>query len=76
MATNSYTSICPKCGNEDMNVVASNRPYDSVQGDCLNCGFYYYTVEAFMTLDEVNAQRADLELEPITELAEAEDRPE
>jgi hypothetical protein len=55
---------CPKCGGE-MRTYSDWKPSDYVSGDCLECGFYYYTAEDQRTLDEVNELRADYDLEPL-----------
>lgn len=60
---------CPYCETENSFVVyGSNRPYDSGSGECLECGFCYYTDEKQMTLEEVNEQRLEHGKEPVTSL--------
>jgi hypothetical protein len=44
------------------------KPYDYVSGECLECGFSYYTADEQMSLDEVNVRRAGCELEPLEKL--------
>tara|TARA_Y100000310_G_C20500534_1_gene723758 strand:+ start:465 stop:635 length:171 start_codon:yes stop_codon:yes gene_type:complete len=55
-----------------MNVSSDNgRPYGS--GECLDCGFTFYTKEDQMDLEEVNERRLDYDLQPISKLKEQED---
>jgi hypothetical protein len=44
------------------------KPHDIVEGECLECGFSFYTVERQMDLEEVNERRACYDLEPIGKL--------
>jgi len=56
---------CPICGKE-MFVYSDWKPFDSVFGECLNCGFSYYTKVEQMTLKEINFRRKEeLSLKPI-----------
>lgn len=60
---------CPECWSRDsLMTYGSNRPYDSSGGNCLECGFCYYTKEGQETLEEVNKRREDYDLEPLAEL--------
>lgn len=63
---------CPSCEGE-MITYQDYKPFDNVSGDCLECGFSYYTKTCRMTLAEVNEQRSDIDLEPLTELVKGED---
>ena len=70
MSGHSYSTWCPRCKSEN-SIMASqdHKPHDCVSGECLECGFCYYTsCDNKMTLDEVNELRADHELEPLKEL--------
>lgn len=62
-----YRSMCPKCGL-DMDCYKSWEPYDTVSGQCMECGFYYYTKEAQMSLEEVNELRTERDLPPLRKL--------
>jgi len=64
----SYTSCCPNCGSEDMKCYSDYKPYDIQDNVCLNCGFYAYTNQGYMSLAELNVARAEEELEPLKEL--------
>ncbi|NQU84074.1 MAG: hypothetical protein HQ536_05185 [Parcubacteria group bacterium] len=66
MSDHSYTSTCPVCGNEEMQTWSTNKPFEAINCDCLDCGFYSHTVVDRSTLDEINEQREDAELKPIT----------
>ena len=61
MSGTSYSSTCPKCGG---NMACYNdwKPYDITSGQCLECGFSYYTKEEQMNLEEVNDLRAEYDL--------------
>ena len=57
-------SPCPECGGE-MQTYMDWKPYDIVSGECLDCGFSYYTAEEQLTLEQVNERRALYDLEPL-----------
>lgn len=67
MSSHGYSGTCPKCQGS-MSLTSENRPYESTYGECLECGFYYYPKEGQASLEEVNQQREDMELEPLVEL--------
>lgn len=65
----SASEDCPECGAENsLETWGENRPFDSVGGICLECGFSYKTVEEQLTLEDVNEERSKLDLKPLTEL--------
>ena len=70
MGSYSYTRICPKCKNE-MNCCSETRSFE-VSGECLYCGFLYYTATDRLSLDEVNDLRIEFEMEKIKELVKWE----
>ena len=71
MGTHSYSEKCPKCG-EQMNCWSNTRePHQG--GECLECGFTYYTKEEIMSLEEVNEQREGSEMKPLKELKKQRD---
>ena len=70
MSGSSYESICPMCKADNMSCSSDWKPFDLVSGECLECGFYYWTEEGQMTLEQVNEAREERDLEPLTELAE------
>ena len=67
----SYTSTCPNCGSEEMGCYSDTKPYDTVNGECLNCGFCYHTEQGQMELWEVNDVRQDHDLPPLEKLAQS-----
>ena len=58
MSSHSYDSTCPKC-NESMDSCSENRPYDMVDHECLNCGFYTRTTVGRYDLEELNEYREE-----------------
>ena len=63
---------CPHCEGKDTLMVYQDwKPFDSCAGECINCGFAYYTKPYQMDLDEVNEMRVDRELEPLKKLAKS-----
>jgi len=66
MAGWSETRDCPYCNGKD----TFDEWVDGtgVGGMCLECGYSHHTVEEQMSLDEVNEERADCDMEPLTEL--------
>ena len=49
---------CPICG-KNMSIYTDWKPIDSASGECLNCGFCYYTKIEQMSLKEINERRDD-----------------
>lgn len=69
MSSWSEAEDCPMCGSEgSLETCTENRPILSSSGICLKCGYSYKTVEEQMTLGDVNDERANCEMEPLTEL--------
>ena len=67
MSGSSGSAPCPECGAK-MHTYVDWKPFDYVSGECLECGFHYYTADGQMNLDEVNEARGDLYLPPIEKL--------
>lgn len=65
----SGADVCFKC-NGDMMVYSDYKPHAYVSGECLDCGFAYYTVDEQLSLDEVNELRKEQELKPVKKLKE------
>jgi Zn ribbon nucleic-acid-binding protein len=61
----SYSTKCPVCGSEDVIAYSDYKPYEQVNGECLECGFAYYTKVERMDFKELNALRKDFEKKPI-----------
>ena len=70
MSGSSYDNVCPRCGGPNLKCYSDSRPYDTVSGECLDCGFSYYVEEDRLTLEGVNSLRQDYDLEPLEKLAE------
>ena len=66
MGTHSYTEECPRCSSP-MNCWAETRNNQG-GGECLECGYNYYTKEETLTLQKVNELRDDSELKPLKKL--------
>lgn len=72
MSGSSFGETCPKCGGE-MNCYSDWKPYSTVSGQCLDCGFIYYTKEDKISLKEVNEQRVDCDMKPLKKLKKWEE---
>jgi len=60
MSGSSYSTDCPRCGGKDtMNCQTDHRPFDGVSGECLRCGFEYWTDMGIMDAKELGARRVD-----------------
>ncbi|MEW5961042.1 MAG: hypothetical protein AB1801_25225 [Chloroflexota bacterium] len=68
MSGTSVTDICPQCDGEWLITYSDSKPYPQENGECLECGFAYYTIEERLTLEEVNEKRVDFDLEPLKSL--------
>ena len=64
MSSNSYDCECPNC-HKQMLCCMNNRPFDSVDGECLYCGFNYYTKTYFDTFENLNERRKDFGKKPL-----------
>jgi len=60
-------TTCPNC-NDEANLYSDYKPFEVVNIDCLECGFYTITSVHQMELDELNEMRADYELQPLKKL--------
>ena len=67
MSGSSYSGVCPRC-NKEINIYSDWKPYECVSGECLNCGFTYWTQEEIKSLKELNEIRAENELKPLKKL--------
>lgn len=63
---------CPKCHKESLCVNANTRePF--TDGECYECGYYFFPKEGQYTLEELNYVRRDnYEKEPVKELPKIE----
>ena len=64
MSGSSYTTDCPRCGGKDtLQCSTDYRPFDGVAGECLRCGFKYWTEIGMMDKDELGARRVDYDID-------------
>ena len=72
---------CPNCGSENTSSYGDYKPFDSVGGECFDCGFHYFTMTGYYDLDVLNERRAeqfgddpdDERGKPLAELPKQED---
>lgn len=67
MSGTSYSNTCPRCGAA-MNCYFNCKPHDSVNGQCLECGFSYDTKERQLGLKQVNRLRYEIDLPVLDKL--------
>lgn len=60
-----YEATCPVCW-KDMDAYEDWKPYPTQSCRCYHCWFVSDNVVDRMTLEEMNDQRADQDLKPIT----------
>ena len=39
MSGTSYNAVCPRCNSTNLICSSDWKPFDSVSGECLDCGF-------------------------------------
>jgi len=66
MSGYSETVDCPRCGSVES--LERSVDHDDVSGYCIECGYEYSTVHTMMTIEEVNADRVESDMELLTEL--------
>ena len=54
----SYDKECPNCGGT-LDCYSDYKPFDHGSGQCLDCGFYYFTKTGQLTLEELNNEREE-----------------
>jgi hypothetical protein len=59
MGSHSGEITCPKCGNEDMASCEGYQDIPFTQGDCFECGYYFYTADGQYDLEELNETRKE-----------------
>lgn len=59
--------MCPLCDGQ-MLTSFETRPHDFVTGICLRCGYCFWTEPGVSDLRQVNAERENRDLEPLTKL--------
>ena len=70
MGSSSYADECNECGGEIHKTEGSDDYYS---GDCIDCGYSYYTTKCQLELEEVNDLREDMGYEPLEKLGEQDD---
>jgi transcription elongation factor Elf1 len=64
------TQQCPNCGEEiEVGVDHKSLTYDAL---CHECGFTLESVKSFLNLHDLNAERAEIGLDQLTELPKQE----
>lgn len=69
MSSHNYSEDCPKCNGKNTLMCYAESRCNYVSGECTNCGYYYYTEEKYMSLEELNESRksyGDGDLKPLT----------
>ena len=71
MSSHSCCGDCPRCGTKDsLEITESTRPIH-YSGECLECGYSYWTKDIVMSLEEVNEIRVESDRQPLEKLKEA-----
>jgi hypothetical protein len=68
----SYDAPCPNCGG-DLSCNSDNKPFDQVSGECLHCGFMYWTKTNYHDLETLNELRAEADMELLDKLPEQDE---
>lgn len=58
MSSHSTDAPCPNCKGV-MDVNYETRPFESISGECINCGFFFYTVADQCALEGLNERRKE-----------------
>lgn len=66
MSSNWFTTRCPVCGQETLEVYENSKPFENVDTQCLNCGFATYTEIDRLSLIDINDMREDNKQSPLT----------
>ena len=53
-----YDAPCPNCQGS-MDCYSDHKPHDYVSGECIECGFEYWTKAQFLSLEDLNGRRED-----------------
>lgn len=57
---------CPRCGSKES--LEHSVDHDDITGFCSECGYEFHTQYSVLSLEEINEERAEFNLEPLTEL--------
>jgi hypothetical protein len=45
-------------------VSEDSRPHETISGECIRCGYYFYTANGFMTRKELDKVRKNYDRKP------------
>jgi len=63
MSGSSASQDCPNCnGKNTLMTYADWKPHDVVSGECVRCGYYFFTQNGFMSKSELKARRNDFDI--------------
>lgn len=66
MGTNSYSDVCPKCNGNNL-MCSSETRRNAISGECLDCGYAYWTEEGTNNFEQLNEIRVcSYDLKPLT----------
>ncbi len=65
MSGYSESTTCPECGGDNFE---RSQDDDDISAFCYDCGYEYHTIKHFASLEEVNEERAEVDLPPLKEL--------
>ena len=68
MSATSSTVNCPNCGYDGMETYKDYKPYDHHIFFCANCGWEAVTEDRYLSLEELNNERAKRDLPLLKEL--------
>jgi len=60
----SFDEPCPKCGGT-MDAYSDWKPHNFCSGQCLQCGYHYWTETGRMSLKVINEVRTQWEQKPL-----------
>ncbi len=67
MSSNSYVDDCPKCNGENTLMCHDETRGPDSSGECMSCGYVYYTKQEFVSFEELNSIRDGYGFKPLTE---------
>jgi len=60
MSGNSYSQDCPRClGKDTLMCNNDSRPHETINGECVCCGYFYYTNFSRLDKDTLKQIRKD-----------------
>jgi Zn ribbon nucleic-acid-binding protein len=61
-------NVCPNCANDSLVVYEDNKPFETLEIECTECGFTTFTKVYYKDLSELNEYRKVNVDESLTEL--------